>query len=211
MARLGIYRAFSLTELLVVMAIVALLAALLFPVLVSVRQRSKEPACMANLKQLHAAIIMYMDGNNDTLPTRLDEVVGSSGTIKSILKCTSDSTGGANIDMSRRLRVSASYFYLHSLTGFREALQAADANHGLLYCVLHGTKTAVAGDFVPIRDTTGLVLRLRRDGSVQRAKVGHYCSVATPQGQLRGRQEWSLLSDTKCVGQYCFGLTEPCP
>lgn len=54
--RLG---AFTLVELLVVVAILAILAALLLPALSAARERSKAAVCMSNLRQVGLAIQMY--------------------------------------------------------------------------------------------------------------------------------------------------------
>ncbi len=54
-------RGFSMVELIVVMGIVALLAALLFPILVATKAKAKETVCMSNLKQLGLAELMYQE------------------------------------------------------------------------------------------------------------------------------------------------------
>ena len=51
--------AFTLVELLVVMAIIALLAALLLPALSSAKASAKQTSCLGNLRQLEAAFQMY--------------------------------------------------------------------------------------------------------------------------------------------------------
>jgi prepilin-type N-terminal cleavage/methylation domain-containing protein len=50
---------FTIIELLVVMAIIAILAALLFPVLASVQLQSRENVCMGNLQQIAIALTAY--------------------------------------------------------------------------------------------------------------------------------------------------------
>lgn len=59
--------AFNLVELLVVLATVALLAAMVLPVLAATKSNSKLFLCMNNLKQLALAWTMYADDNNDML------------------------------------------------------------------------------------------------------------------------------------------------
>jgi prepilin-type processing-associated H-X9-DG protein len=59
--------AFTLVELLVVLATVALLAAMVLPALAATKSNSKLFLCMNNLKQLALAWTMYADDNNDML------------------------------------------------------------------------------------------------------------------------------------------------
>ena len=60
--------AFTLIELLTVIAIIALLAGLLLPVLGGARQRARGAACMSQLKQLGVAMVVYTDEHDDTFP-----------------------------------------------------------------------------------------------------------------------------------------------
>ena len=59
---------FTLVELLVVIAMIAILAALLFPVFAEVRERARQTACLSNLKQIGMAVAPYADDNNDMYP-----------------------------------------------------------------------------------------------------------------------------------------------
>jgi len=59
--------AFTLVELLVVIAVIALLAALLFPVFAQTRARSQSTTCGSNLKQLTLAWMLYAGDNEDLL------------------------------------------------------------------------------------------------------------------------------------------------
>ncbi|HEY4417506.1 MAG TPA: prepilin-type N-terminal cleavage/methylation domain-containing protein [Verrucomicrobiae bacterium] len=61
-------RAFTLVELLVVIAVIAILAALLLPALGKARQRAQTAGCLNNMKQLQLGYQMYGDDNNDYLP-----------------------------------------------------------------------------------------------------------------------------------------------
>jgi prepilin-type N-terminal cleavage/methylation domain-containing protein len=58
---------FTLTELIVVISITALLVALLLPVLAGSRQQAKSVLCSSNIKQLLAGLMMY-ETENQTLP-----------------------------------------------------------------------------------------------------------------------------------------------
>jgi prepilin-type N-terminal cleavage/methylation domain-containing protein/prepilin-type processing-associated H-X9-DG protein len=70
---------FTLIELLVVIAIIAILAAILFPVFARARETAKRSACASNLKQVGAAMIMYLDDNDTRLPDRRDLKVSLPG------------------------------------------------------------------------------------------------------------------------------------
>ncbi len=60
--------AFTLLELLVVVAILAILAALLFPVFSQARERARRTACLSNLKQMGLGIQMYSQDYDEHLP-----------------------------------------------------------------------------------------------------------------------------------------------
>ena len=62
---------FTLIEILVVIAIIALLAAIIFPVFSLARERGRSAACQSNLKQLGAAMAMYI-GDNERYPHAID-------------------------------------------------------------------------------------------------------------------------------------------
>jgi prepilin-type N-terminal cleavage/methylation domain-containing protein len=61
-------RGFTLIELLVVIAIIAILAAMLLPALGRARARGQTASCLANLKQLQVAWLMYLDDFADRFP-----------------------------------------------------------------------------------------------------------------------------------------------
>ena len=60
--------AFTLLELLVVIAVIAILAAILFPVLSAAQERAYRTQCLNNLKQCGLGIEMFADDHNDQLP-----------------------------------------------------------------------------------------------------------------------------------------------
>jgi len=61
-------RGFTLMELLVTVAIISLLAAILFPVFARARENARRASCMSNLKQIGLGIMMYVQDYDETYP-----------------------------------------------------------------------------------------------------------------------------------------------
>lgn len=65
--------AFTIVELMVVVAIIALLLGLLFPALMGVRRTVHKTSSMNNMRQIHLWMELYSDDNNNTvLPSQFD-------------------------------------------------------------------------------------------------------------------------------------------
>jgi prepilin-type N-terminal cleavage/methylation domain-containing protein len=61
-------RAFTLVELLVVMAIIALLVSMLLPSLSATRRQAREIVCRNNLRSLFTGVLMYAQDHNELVP-----------------------------------------------------------------------------------------------------------------------------------------------
>ncbi len=68
-------RAFTLIEVLVVVAIIALLVAILLPSLVRAREQARSAQCQSNLRQLASATLMYVTDSKSFLPGPLHPMV----------------------------------------------------------------------------------------------------------------------------------------
>ncbi len=67
-------KAFTLIELLVVIAIIALLVSILLPSLNQARELAKQTKCMANLRNINTAVMMYTVDYDDTYPAAEDPI-----------------------------------------------------------------------------------------------------------------------------------------
>jgi prepilin-type N-terminal cleavage/methylation domain-containing protein/prepilin-type processing-associated H-X9-DG protein len=63
-------RGFTLIELLVVISIIALLAAILFPVFSRARENARRASCQSNLKQIALGILQYTHDYDERFPNR---------------------------------------------------------------------------------------------------------------------------------------------
>lgn len=103
-------RGFSLVELLIVIAIIAIIAALLLPVINRAGEEGRATACVSNLHQIGLALQLYVDANNNTLPVMRDApmdpdalatntfptvntVLTTELSNTNVLRCPSDSQG----------------------------------------------------------------------------------------------------------------------
>jgi len=66
--------AFTLVELLVVLALIAILAALLLPAVSRAKESGRGAACISNLRQIGVALQLYVDENHQRLPTMRDRL-----------------------------------------------------------------------------------------------------------------------------------------
>jgi prepilin-type N-terminal cleavage/methylation domain-containing protein/prepilin-type processing-associated H-X9-DG protein len=98
--------AFTLVELLVTMAVIAILAAMLLPALGRSKESGRAASCQGNLHQIGLALQIYVDESANRMPTMFDFLAGGptnrptidavlAGQLGSlqVLRCPSDNQG----------------------------------------------------------------------------------------------------------------------
>jgi len=75
----AVRRALTLTELLVVIGILALLAGFLLPVLFQAREKGRQAVCLSHLRQIVAAVLLYAHDWDETLPMNAYQATDEQG------------------------------------------------------------------------------------------------------------------------------------
>ena len=88
-----IRRAFTLIELLTVIAIIGILAAILIPTVGAVRQTAQQTACASNLRQAALAVLAYANDNRGLLPSGKNAAGQHTGTFRGIVDPTAAAEG----------------------------------------------------------------------------------------------------------------------
>jgi len=113
--------AFTLIELLMVIAIIAILAAILLPVLQQARQRAWTGQCISNLRQIGMGMKMFADDNGDMYPesgadiywNAIDPVTGKQSWMQQIFQYTMNTNlydCPGNVQLPPAMRGPFNYF-----------------------------------------------------------------------------------------------------
>ncbi len=72
------HAAFTLVEMLVVIGVIAILAALLLPVVSQSKELGRSTACLSNLRQIGISLQLYVQDNNNKLPVMYDALFATN-------------------------------------------------------------------------------------------------------------------------------------
>jgi prepilin-type N-terminal cleavage/methylation domain-containing protein len=189
--------AFTLVELLTVIAVIAVLASLLMTAVASAKKKSRTAVCTFNLHQISLALEMYLDDFGKRPPGVDDIVSGKYLPTPRSLLCPEDKTGnwgrlvqsgnmissvaqvgGAPPALDEPLKYS---YLLHPLSWDDltwDRLMRAGGSAGVAACQLHGLGTQ---DIPDVHSFSGLLLRAQRDGAVVRRRL-FWSTEALPTG-----------------------------
>ena len=132
------FAAFTLVELLTVMAIIAVLAALLLPVASRAKEAARASVCLSNLHQVGLALQIYVSENNNKLPVMrdvsTDPAVAATNIFPAINKVLAAPLGNPNV-----LRCPSDNQHLFELTGssysWNSLLNGEDADHLVVFSI----------------------------------------------------------------------------
>jgi prepilin-type N-terminal cleavage/methylation domain-containing protein/prepilin-type processing-associated H-X9-DG protein len=124
--------AFSLVELLVVIAVIGILAAISLPVIQRAQEEGRATACISNLHQIGMALQLYVDSNNNTLPIMRDAPTDTNqlatNTFPTVNVVLGSELGNTNV-----LRCPSDFQGIYQLTGssysWNSLLNGENANH----------------------------------------------------------------------------------
>ena len=71
--------AFTLVEILVVIAVMGVLAALLLPTLGRAKESARATACLSNLRQVGTSLQLYVQDHDNRLPVMYDALISTNG------------------------------------------------------------------------------------------------------------------------------------
>lgn len=220
---------FSLTELLVVVAILAVLAGILFPIVAAAKLRAAKASCASNLHQAGIALSLYVESANGEYPQTWQGGHPSPaiapilmGSKSNVLRCPLDVPEGRSYLPLVDRAVPISYKSTWLLWGYDSGLQAwktllgLDPNPILMRCYLHDDdmRRRMLKDHAERGALQNAVsLGLRKDGSVAMQPRGDHAPLvidanghATQNFKL---DYWMNASQVPCPPDLCDGKMPP--
>ena len=99
-------KGFTLVEIMIVVAIIALLAAIAVPSFMSARTKSMQSSCFNNMRLMDGAMQQYALDNSNTVANTIAKLVGTNGYIKDTPVCKGGGTYTLPSDLSGKTSCS---------------------------------------------------------------------------------------------------------
>jgi len=177
--------AFTLIELLIVIAIITLLTAILFPTFAAAREKARQSTCVSNERQLGAAILVYAQDYDETYPPA---------------NCPAATVSGI-----------ANWYYLadpYIKSGIpADVLAQAGITKSILHCPDYD-RTAIPGVDYPSR-CYGVNRRLMPPVGEATMLPAAYISLPAPLTQVRTPAQTVLLAEVAGDTAWTEGMDDP--
>jgi prepilin-type processing-associated H-X9-DG protein/prepilin-type N-terminal cleavage/methylation domain-containing protein len=140
-------KAFTLIELLMVTAVIAILGALLLPVLSKAKQKAWQTTCLNNVRQLQIGWTLYTDDHNGDLPhnssgTGAGETLGNPGWVAGNMWLDSDLGQDRTESTNTDLLVGEKYIPFGSIGGYVK-------NPAVYHCPADRSTVTLGGEVLP--------------------------------------------------------------
>ena len=99
-------KGFTLVEIMIVVAIIALLAAIAVPSFINARSKSMQASCFNNMRLLDGAMQQFALDNSNTVATTMAQLVGTNGYIKDTPVCKGGGTYTLPTDLASKTACS---------------------------------------------------------------------------------------------------------
>jgi len=99
-------KGFTLVEIMIVVAIIALLAALAVPSFMTARSKSMQASCFNNMRLMDGAMQQYALDYSNTVATSMAQLVGTNGYIKDTPVCKGGGTYTLPLDLAGKTACS---------------------------------------------------------------------------------------------------------
>jgi prepilin-type N-terminal cleavage/methylation domain-containing protein/prepilin-type processing-associated H-X9-DG protein len=133
----GAAASFTLIELLVVLGVLALLAALILPVLGQAKAAGQSAACLSNLHQVGIGLQLYVQDHDNRMPVLYDALLSTNAPIPGTNTATLDLVLSNYVGSTKVLRCPADRKRLFEQTGssyaWNSLLNGQDADHLKLF------------------------------------------------------------------------------